>query len=343
MLTAISSFWFDQVADLLPNHVISVDPADLPAAAGPMPTAGRCSCAAPSRSGWSASLAATSSAVRGRVSGARHGAGPPMPAGMQRGGGSSPRRSSRPRRRPRNGHDQPMTDAEAIDAVGEDIFGRLRDAALAIYERGAALAEARGIILADTKFEFGLTPDGELLLIDEVLTPDSSRYWPAEDYAVGGSPPSFDKQYVRDYYLTLDWDRTPPAPPFPVPGHRGDPAALCRGLRTAHRPILRRRGTADSLDRDERSARLMTQYEARIDVEPSPRHPRPAGRHGREGAPGARVHERDAGLGGQVHPAGRRRRERGHAARAQVDEMCHRLLANPVIEAFTISISELVT
>ncbi len=96
------------------------------------------------------------------------------------------------------------------------VFGRLRDAALAIYERGAAHAQSRGIILADTKFEFGFAPDGEILLIDEVLTPDSSRYWPAEDYAVGGSPPSFDKQYVRDYYLTLDWDRTPPAPPVPA-------------------------------------------------------------------------------------------------------------------------------
>ncbi len=100
-------------------------------------------------------------------------------------------------------------------------------------------AESRGIILADTKFEFGLAPDGELLLIDEVITPDSSRYWPAEEYAVGGSPPSFDKQYVRDYYLTLDWDRTAPAPPLPDDVDRGDPAALRRGLRTAHRPVLR--------------------------------------------------------------------------------------------------------
>ena len=100
------------------------------------------------------------------------------------------------------GHDLPMTDDEAVDAVGADAFGRLRDAALAIYERGAAHAASRGIILADTKFEFGVAPDGELLLIDEVLTPDSSRYWPAEDYAPGGSPPSFDKQYVRDHYLT---------------------------------------------------------------------------------------------------------------------------------------------
>ena len=107
-----------------------------------------------------------------------------------------------------------MTDAEAIAAIGADRFERLRDVALAIYERGAAYAQERGIILADTKFEFGLASDGELLLIDEVLTPDSSRYWPADEYAVGGSPPSFDKQFVRDYYLTLDWDRTAPRRPF---------------------------------------------------------------------------------------------------------------------------------
>jgi phosphoribosylaminoimidazole-succinocarboxamide synthase len=114
-----------------------------------------------------------------------------------------------------SGHDMPMSDAEAIDAVGEETFTRLRDAALEIYERGAAYSLERGIILADTKFEFGTTADGDVLLIDEVMTPDSSRYWPAEDYAVGGSPPSFDKQYVRDHYLTLDWDKTPPAPPVP--------------------------------------------------------------------------------------------------------------------------------
>ena len=109
-----------------------------------------------------------------------------------------------------------MTDDEAVALVGADTFGRLRDAALAVYARGAAYAESRGILLADTKFEFGFAPDGELLLIDEVLTPDSSRYWPAEDYAPGGSPPSFDKQYVRDHYLAIGWDKTPPAPAVPA-------------------------------------------------------------------------------------------------------------------------------
>ena len=109
-----------------------------------------------------------------------------------------------------------MTDAEAVALVGADAFARLRDAALEIYARGAEHAAARGIILADTKFEFGTTTAGELLLIDEVMTPDSSRYWPADSYAPGGSPPSFDKQYVRDHYLAIGWDQKPPAPPVPA-------------------------------------------------------------------------------------------------------------------------------
>ena len=140
--------------------------------------------------------------------------GRPMPAGMRE-AEPLPEPLFTPTTKAEVGHDLPMSDAEAIAAVGEDVFARVRDAALAIYERGAAHAMARGIILADTKFEFGIASDGELLLIDEVLTPDSSRYWPADEYAAGGSPPSFDKQYVRDYYLTLDWDHTPPAPPLP--------------------------------------------------------------------------------------------------------------------------------
>jgi phosphoribosylaminoimidazole-succinocarboxamide synthase len=141
--------------------------------------------------------------------------GRPMPTGMRE-AEQLPEVLFTPTTKADSGHDLPMSDAEAIAAVGEDVFTHLRDTALAIYERGAAFAATRGIILADTKFEFGLAPEGELLLIDEVMTPDSSRYWPAEDYAVGCSPPSFDKQYVRDYYLTLDWDRTPPAPPLPA-------------------------------------------------------------------------------------------------------------------------------
>jgi phosphoribosylaminoimidazole-succinocarboxamide synthase len=216
VLTAISSFWFEQVADLLPNHVISVDPADFPAGARP-DADGRAmlvrrtepvpmECIA---RGYLFGSAWTEYREHGTVQGR------PMPAGMEE-AEALPEPRFTPTTKAESGHDLPMTDEEAIAAVGARTFARLRDAALAIYARGAEHALSRGIILSDTKFEFGSTPDGELLLIDEVLTPDSSRYWPKEEYRTGGSPPSFDKQYVRDHYLTLDWDRTPPAPPVPA-------------------------------------------------------------------------------------------------------------------------------
>jgi phosphoribosylaminoimidazole-succinocarboxamide synthase len=216
VLTAISSFWFEQVADLLPNHVISVDPADFPAGARP-DADGRAmlvrrtepvpmECIA---RGYLFGSAWTEYREHGTVQGR------PMPAGMEE-AEALPEPRFTPTTKAESGHDLPMTDEEAIAAVGARTFARLRDAALAIYARGAEHALSRGIILSDTKFEFGRAPDGELLLIDEVLTPDSSRYWPKEEYRTGGSPPSFDKQYVRDHYLTLDWDRTPPAPPVPA-------------------------------------------------------------------------------------------------------------------------------
>ena len=100
--------------------------------------------------------------------------------------------------------------------VGRELAERVRDASIRVYLEAANFAAARGIIIADTKFEFALDADGELVLIDEVLTPDSSRFWPADRYAPGTSPPSFDKQFVRDYLETLDWNKTPPAPPLPA-------------------------------------------------------------------------------------------------------------------------------
>ena len=184
VLTAISSFWFDRVADLLPNHVISVDPAEFPEGARP-DADGRAmlvrrtnpvqmECIA---RGYLFGGAWTEYREHGTVQGRT------MPTGMRE-AEKLPEMLFTPTTKAESGHDLPMSDTEASDAVGADAFGRLRD-------------------------------DGDLLLIDEVMTPDSSRYWPAEGYAVGGSPPSFDKQYVRDYYLTLNWDRTPPAPPVP--------------------------------------------------------------------------------------------------------------------------------
>jgi phosphoribosylaminoimidazole-succinocarboxamide synthase len=112
------------------------------------------------------------------------------------------------------GHDLPLTDAAAAALVGDDVFEQVRELTLRIYEFGAAHAASHGLILADTKLEFGVV-DGSLLVIDEMLTPDSSRYWAAEDYAVGTSPRSFDKQFVRDHYDAIGWNREPPAPHLP--------------------------------------------------------------------------------------------------------------------------------
>ena len=112
-------------------------------------------------------------------------------------------------------HDENITYETTVDILGEDLANRVRNLALAIYNQGVQHVKKRGIIIADTKFEFGLDENGKLYLIDEVLTPDSSRFWAIEDYQLGISPPSFDKQYLRDYLETLDWDKTAPGPKLP--------------------------------------------------------------------------------------------------------------------------------
>jgi phosphoribosylaminoimidazole-succinocarboxamide synthase len=112
------------------------------------------------------------------------------------------------------GHDENISFAKAVDIVGKDVAEKVREASLRIYKHARSYARERGIIIADTKFEFGLDGD-RIILIDEVLTPDSSRFWPADDYQPGRGQPSFDKQFVRDYLETLDWDKTPPGPELP--------------------------------------------------------------------------------------------------------------------------------
>ena len=113
-------------------------------------------------------------------------------------------------------HDENIGYNDVVNLIGENLASQVRDTAIRIYERAASFALERGIIIADTKFEFGLDDEGRLYLIDEVLTPDSSRFWPVDQYKTGTSPPSFDKQFVRDYLDTLDWDRTAPGPDLPA-------------------------------------------------------------------------------------------------------------------------------
>ena len=112
-------------------------------------------------------------------------------------------------------HDDNITFESVIDRIGDTLAHRVRDVSIEIYERAATYARERGIIIADTKFEFGTDEQGRLFIIDEALTPDSSRFWPVDGYEVGISPPSFDKQFVRDYLDTLDWNKSPPAPELP--------------------------------------------------------------------------------------------------------------------------------
>jgi phosphoribosylaminoimidazole-succinocarboxamide synthase len=214
VLTGLSTFWFEATAHLWPNHVVSADPTDLPETAGPE-IAGRAMLVRATRPirleciarGYLFGSAWSEYKERGTVCGRT------VPGGLRQAEQlSEPIFTSTTKAE--EGHDETLTDADAAALVGEDMFEQVREATLRIYGFAAAHAAAQGVILADTKLEFG-TVDDELLVIDEMMTPDSSRYWPAEQYDVGGSPPSFDKQFVRDHYLGLGWDQRPPAPPLP--------------------------------------------------------------------------------------------------------------------------------
>jgi phosphoribosylaminoimidazole-succinocarboxamide synthase len=216
VLTALSTFWFEETAEVAPNHLISSDPTDFPETAGP-DVAGRAMLVTATQPvrlecigrGYLFGSAWSEYEERGTVYGR------PMPAGLHQ-AERLPEPIFTATTKAEAGHDEPLTDAQAAELVGNDLLDQIRDITLRAYAFGAARSEERGIILADTKLEFGTRLDGRLLVIDELLTPDSSRYWPAEEYRVGTSPPSFDKQYVRDHYLATDWDRTPPAPRLPA-------------------------------------------------------------------------------------------------------------------------------
>jgi phosphoribosylaminoimidazole-succinocarboxamide synthase len=146
----------------------------------------------------------------------RHGtiAGQPAPGGLRE-SDELPEPLFTPTSKEESGHDQPISFADVEALIGADLAGRVREVTLAVYGWARAYARERGIIIADTKLEFGLDDNGVLHVMDEMLTPDSSRYWPADEYRVGTSPPSYDKQIVRDYLETLDWDKTAPGPRLP--------------------------------------------------------------------------------------------------------------------------------
>ena len=219
VLTQISRFWFDMFADEVPHHLLSTDVADVPGltTAQQDQLRGRIMLCRKTRvvpieciargyitgSGWKDYQAS------GKVCGIE------LPAGL--------RNSDRleeplftPSTKAETGHDENISFAEGAEIVGEELMTWLGDTTMKLYSAARDYAAERGIILADTKFEFGqLEGQQQPLLIDEIFTPDSSRFWPADEHVPGQNPPSFDKQFVRDYLETLDWDKTPPAPRLP--------------------------------------------------------------------------------------------------------------------------------
>lgn len=219
VLNQLSAFWFARTGHIVPNHMLSIDVAAYPAAAhqyaaqlegrsmlsrrtNPLPV----ECVARgylSGSGWK------DYQTTGEVCGIK------LPAGMRE-SDRLPEILFTPATKADSGHDENISEEAAARVVGGELLARLKKLTLELYAHGVAHAESKGIILADTKFEFGLTDSGELLLIDEMMTPDSSRYWPKDLYAPGGPQPSFDKQYVRDYLESIKWNKQPPVPSLPA-------------------------------------------------------------------------------------------------------------------------------
>ena len=216
VLNSLSTFWFSRF-DFVENHLVATDFAHFPAElqpfaaelsqrsmvvrkAQPLPV----ECVARgylAGSGWKEYRAAQTIC------------GIPLPAGLQQ-AQQLPATLFTPSTKAASGHDENIPWDECVRLLGEGVATQVRDLSIRIYEAGRAYAAERGIIVADTKFEFGLL-DGRVILIDECLTPDSSRFWPADQHRLGISPPSYDKQFVRDYLETLTWNKTPPAPPLP--------------------------------------------------------------------------------------------------------------------------------
>ena len=219
VLTQISSFWFGRTQSIVANHVIATDPASYPGEARaaadllrgrsmlvtrtePLPI----ECVARgylSGSGWK-DYAAT-----GEVCGIR------LPSNLRE-SDRLPEPLFTPATKAQSGHDINITETEAAALVGQSVLDRVRDLTLRLYAEGSAHAESCGIIVADTKFEFGVLPDGDVILIDEALTPDSSRFWPRDGYNPGGAQKSFDKQFVRDYLERIRWNKQPPVPSLPA-------------------------------------------------------------------------------------------------------------------------------
>jgi len=243
VLTQLSTFWFRKFGTLVPNHLVETDaaafPGDLSSHAGLL--AGRAVLVKKCR------VVPFECVARGYLAGSgwkdyrKTGAvcGVPLRAGLLE-ASRLPEPVFTPATKAESGHDENVSFETMASEVGHDLASRLRDLTLAIYSEAAAFAASRGVIVADTKFEFGLDEDGSVVWIDEALTPDSSRFWPSPSWHEGGSPPSFDKQYVRDWLETTGWDKTPPAPVLPEGVVAGTLARYVEAFRvlTGAEPVL---------------------------------------------------------------------------------------------------------
>ena len=218
VLTAVSNFWFDRLAGVSPNHLTGITPESVVQADERDQVEGRSivvRCLKP---------LPIEAVVRGYLIGSGWGdysrtgsvCGVPLPHGLRM-ASKLPAPIFTPATKAAVGdHDENISYAQTEALIGAPLAAQVRDTAIALYSAASDYARSRGIIIADTKFEFGLDADGKLILIDEALTPDSSRFWPADQYQEGVNPPSFDKQFVRDYLETLDWNKTAPGPLLPA-------------------------------------------------------------------------------------------------------------------------------
>ena len=218
VLTAISNFWFNRLRDIIPNHLTGIDPKNI--LIDPDDRA-----IAKDRSSIVQSLQPlpVEAVVRGYLIGSgwkdycatRFVSGVELPQGLELADQLKEPIFTPSTKAKAGDHDQNIAYSEVISLIGAELAEKVKIISLRLYEEASYYARSHGIIIADTKFEFGLNEDGELILIDEIFTPDSSRFWPVESYKPGRSPDSFDKQYVRDYLETLDWDKKTPGPNLP--------------------------------------------------------------------------------------------------------------------------------
>jgi phosphoribosylaminoimidazole-succinocarboxamide synthase len=240
VLTEISRFWFDRTRHLVPNHLVASDPAAYPPVLAPHAELLR----GRSMLVRSLEMFPVECVVRGFLAGSgwkeyqQTGAisGVKLPAGL-RSGDRLPEPIFTPSTKAETGHDENISFGAMVEIVGRETAERLRALSLEVYRFGCDLAERRGILIADTKFEFGRGLEGEIVLGDEVLTPDSSRFWPLGDHRPGREQPSFDKQFVRDYLERIGWDKRPPVPELPadiVAGTAARYRELCDRLTGSH-------------------------------------------------------------------------------------------------------------